>query len=244
MKISETLMEEIVKKVLLILESQGTPLNKKTESVKPTWYMPPTEGQCELMQSFRDQMKAFYSPVTDPKSAEILCIGTTSAKALAEIGRGYGDTETAQLVLEHLALGKEVHILEEGIIYRRYEQTCAPKLYAKWLSYEDGVRELGVQFVNRNTGFPLVDSAVTGQVPAVAKPGASDISAEKVQGASEQKERKSVKLSDRVITERMLMQMRPSAGLQIDIENNAKVTPLANDYIRAERLKINRLEKE
>lgn len=237
MKISDELMDEIVKRVMDYVNKQAF---SKAQAEKKCFHMPPTEGQSQLMQSFRDKMKTQYISVTEPSQADILCIGSASARALAEVSQGYGETRVSELMLEHLAQGKEVWLLEEGLVYRKYEATCAPKLYEKWMGYEKAVCEMGVKVLSvelfLKEGHNLMagvacskkieNTLVTSEVSQVKDPNLE-----------------SIYLEAKVITERMLMQIKQPSQKALLIQSSAKVTPLAQDYIRQEGLNLQRLEE-
>ncbi len=186
---------------------------------KQAWFVPASE-QSEVFEAWlRENSADKVRLVSTPEEADVICLTVASAKLFAEIGKGYGDHEHTAVILNQLALGKKVCILEEGIPYRKYEATCPPKLYEKWLSYEETVKSYGVQFVSRETLFGSVKHSVL-ETP--------------IKGACHV-------LDQRVVTEKILSRIPQRSTQTIAISKDAIVTPLAQDYIRQEQLEIKRV---
>lgn len=189
---------------------------------KQAWYVPASEQsegfEAWLLETAADKVRL----VSVPDEAEVICLPVASAKLFAEIGKGYGDHEHTAVILNHLALGKKVCVLEEGIPYRKYAETCPPKLYEKWMSYEEMVKGYGVQFVSRAALF----GGIKREVPELTKVSAA--------GACHV-------LEQRVVTEKVLSRIPKRSAQAIAISKDAIVTPLAQDYIRQEQLEIKRV---
>lgn len=188
---------------------------------KEAWFVPECEQKEALEATLRQIGGRPVRFVNQPEEADVICLPQTSAKLFAEIGKGYGEHTYTEMVLEHLARGKAVYVLEDGIPYRKHALTCPDKLYQKWLSYENAVKAYGVKFVKREELLTTVNSA----------PTAETVNQDVCQ------------VSQRVITEKVLSLIPQRDRQNIEIGKDAIVTPLAQDYIRQEQLSIKRVSE-
>lgn len=196
------------------------------QMAQPTWFIPKTDQMCHLSEWVRENANDHVRLVDDVEKADVLCLVSSSARIFAEVARGYGEHEQAQLVLNHLSLGKKVIVVEEGIPYRKYKETCPSKLYEKWLSNEAVLKTYGIEFVKSETLFHRSITKNISDLKASNPLVAADVS--------------SFMVKERVITESQLSQIPQKNAQTITIQANAIVTPLAQDYIRQEHLVIKR----
>ena len=188
---------------------------------KQAWFVPESEQreafEAYLLETAAHQVRL----VSSPEEADVICLPAASAKLFAEIGKGYGDHEHTAVILAHLAQGKSVYVLEDGIPYRRHAATCPAKLYDKWLGYEETVQSYGVKFVKREDLFAG---------------GKSDL-------ASKTAHKTICHVDQRVVTEKVLSLIPQRNTQTIAIGKDAILTPLAQDYIRQEQLEVKRVSE-
>lgn len=188
---------------------------------KEAWYVPEPEQNesfiAYLLETAGDQVRL----VDSANEAEVVCLPQTSAKLFAEVAKGYGDLPHTEEILTHLAKGKKVCILEEGIPYRKHAATCPEKLYEKWLSYEAVAMSYGVRIVNREALFSSKGACLSKNT---VDSGVCQI-------------------NQRIITEKVLSLIPNRNAQRIEILTDAIVTPLAQDYIRQEQLHIKRVSE-
>lgn len=172
-----------------------------------------------------------------PEQADWICVTKVSARTLAEIARGYGDSEETKLLIEAIAEGKKVCFLEEGLHYRKYRETCPAKLYEKWQSNEAVLLSYGVRFTTAGQLFgdmaKVGEKTCGGEVRSLSENGES--TAKNSEGTTE--------LRAKLITENLLSRLPQKGSKDIQINEDAIVTPLAQDYIRQERLNILRVSE-
>jgi ethanolamine utilization protein len=194
---------------------------------KQAWFIPTSEDSDAFTEWVKQEAGDLVRLVDFAEEAEILCLTASSARVFAEVSRGYAEHENAKLILEHLSLGKTVFVLEEGIAYRKYQETCPEKLYEKWLSYENTLKSYGVKFVTKETLFNTV--SVQGRQSASVSQ-----KLQSTQGSI-------CHVDQRVVTEKVLSRIPQKNTQTIAIQANAIVTPLAQDYIRQEQLEVQRV---
>lgn len=172
-----------------------------------------------------------------PEQADWICVTKTSARTLAEIARGYGDSDETKFLIEAIAEGKKVCFLEEGIHYRKYRETCPAKLYEKWQHNEAVLLSYGVRFTTVGQLFGNMTEnswkSCGGEVKSLTENGESAVKT--TEGTTE--------IRAKLITENLLSRLPQKGSKHIQINEDAIVTPLAQDYIRQERLNILRVSE-
>ena len=215
MMTQDAFVQLIVEKVMLRLGKQS-------------WYLVGKDS-CELEELVKKQGEHHVYWTETPEQADWICVSEASARTLAEIARGYGDTEETKFLIEAIAQGKKVCFLEEGLHYRKYKETCPAKLYEKWQSNESVLLSYGVRFT---TVGQLFGNKVENRNGAT----------EPLEGATELL-KEPTELRAKLITENILSRLPQKGSKDIQIKDDAIVTPLAQDYIRQERLNILRVSE-
>lgn len=190
------------------------------------WFIGKTDNTCHLSELIKDNMKDKVNLVDEIEEADVLCLVNSNAKMFAEITRAYADNEEAKQVLDHLSIGRKVIVVEEGIDYRKYKQTCPSKLYERWLSYEQTLKSYGVEFVK------IEELLISSKESEFCPFESSNLNTEVDTSNSV--------IAERVVTESNLSQIPKKNSKTITIKSDAIVTPLAQDYIRQEHLILKR----
>lgn len=194
----------------------------------PSAYIFESEDSESILEKLDSLKNTHFYKVDSPHDADILIVPRASARFMAEISQGYGELEQSKVLIHHLASGKKAWCIEAGIVYRKYEKTCPEKLLSKWLSYEREAQNMGLEIVDLNhLEAPTVENAKTINKPVMA------ISDEVV-----------YEISQKLITEKVIMATGAKPESTLKIGNMAIVTPLAQDYLRQAKLKVKRQEME
>lgn len=213
----DQLIEVIIKKVLERL-------------TMPTCYVYGIETDEALKKTIESRLEDRVKFVSNIDQAEVILLATTSIHLLAELAAGYGSLPEVNSILEQLAAGRRVFIMEEGIIHRKYKETCPEKLYQKWCNYEAEVSSYGIRFISHEH---LQDALIT----KIAIEKTDELHEAKKEEALEE----SLTLEDQLVTEKTLSRRSNLHIKKINLSKKAIVTPLAQDYIREERIEIKRL---
>lgn len=200
----------------------------KSRLTLPSAFIIETEDTKDVMKILEQAEHQMFYTVKEAHEADILIVPRTSARLMAEISQGYGELESSHVIIHHLANGKRVWCIEEGIVYRKYEKTCPEKLMAKWLSYEREARDMGLEITSLTTfgqsALPK-ESCVSSAVHAIDP-------------------QKAYAITQKLITEKVIMATGAKPESTLHISSSAIVTPLAQDYLRQLKLSVTRQEME
>lgn len=159
--------------------------------------------------------------IQDLMTSDFLVIPALSVSSLAWIAQGIKGDETSTFVLEGLLHGKRVLVLEDGLEYKRFKQTCPSGLYALYESYGEKLGVLGVRI---------------GELKELTE--GKTLSTPDVCGDEEQ--RTPIRMEEKVITEKKLEALDCQDRSLVSIPAKAIITPMAKDYIRKKHIQIAR----
>ena len=173
-----------------------------------------------------------FIPFTDDISRyEKLVISEITTSQMAHLALGYGDTPEEQVILEALLHGKQVYVLEKGLLYRRYKDSAPLKLYALYHEYESTLRQYGMRIIK--SVKDCVDSQGKHMQPLQEPVG--------TQNMLESNKNKTHVFRKKLILEKDLISARVSFHDKLELTKDCKITPLAEDFIRAHHLTILRI---
>ncbi|WP_419534247.1 hypothetical protein [Endozoicomonas sp.] len=171
-----------------------------------------------------------------PAKYDHIILASLSNSLLSALTIGLERGSEGCVIVESLLLGKTVHILEEGIAYRRFRDTANPAFYQVFQDKEATLCSFGMAVVTLDS----LSDALTG-VDTPEKPETASVN-EVVYQVSAPKERPYVepKLADkgvfnleqRVIGEKDLRTCYEQGYRKIRLQERALITPLAKDFLR------------
>ncbi|KEI69438.1 hypothetical protein [Endozoicomonas elysicola] len=243
---TDVLVELIAKRVmeqLLALQGQSV-INKPLQSVLVV-------GDCDNRQQLEQTLGNNYSlsftadrqndGCPQPARLELakydhIILASLSNSLLSALAIGLERGSEGCVIVESLLLGKTVHILEEGIVYRRFRDTANPAFYQVFQNKEATLCSFGMAVVTLDS----LSDALTG-VDTPEKPENASIN-EVVYQVSAPKERSYIepKLADkgvfnleqRVVGEKDLRACYEQGYRKIRLQERALITPLAKDFLR------------
>ncbi|MBN6206688.1 hypothetical protein JYK21_09485 [Ralstonia pickettii] len=155
-----------------------------------------------------------FSEAAREKDTKLAIITELPNKMLANLANGYSTTEEEEYVLRYLLQGKEVIALKDGVEFFSYKNTAPKALYNTYLAYFNKLQEYGISFVTGNERIsPKRSLSNQGEI------------------------------NKKIITEMDLQKQFLKEVSCILIPRNSIITPLAEDYIRKHRMKIQRNEE-
>ena len=174
-----------------------------------------------------------------PAKYDHIILASLSNSLLSALAIGLERGSEGCVIVESLLLGKTVHILEEGIAYRRFRDTANPAFYQVFQDKEATLCSFGMAVVTLDS----LSDALTG----VDTPEKQEIASvnEVVYQVSAPKERAYVepKLADkgifnleqRVVGEKDLRTCYEQGYRKIRLQERALITPLAKDFLRTKQ---------
>ena len=148
------------------------------------------------------------------------------------------------LIQKALMEGTPIHMIEEGIIHRKYAGSCNPNFYALLCAYEEKLESFGMLIK------PL--EALCGSKDKVSKPEKIEV-VQEVQAVEEVEEvektaevpevdcAKVTVIDKKLITEQQLRRAQSTGNMTIQVRKDAIITPLAGDYAREHKMTIEKM---
>ena len=165
-------------------------------------------------------------------------------KLLGDMAMGLERGRDGCVIVESLMLGKTVHILEEGIVYRRFKETAKPAFYQLFEQKEQALVSYGMIVVACTDLARVLKGEVV--APAATVPAARTTPAV-VATTSALEPVKSVRTDameithKRVISERDLSRAHEDGYTRFAVTQQALLTPLAKDFVRLNELQVDRI---
>lgn len=156
--------------------------------------------------------------ISNCNEANCYLISSTSLNLMWEIATGACISEYGRNIINALFNNKKVYMLEKGIEYRKYKDSSRKNLFNLFLSYENKVRELGVEII-RDSNLNSIESNIT---------------------IKEHTE----KYCNKVLTENYLIKNNLRSKKFLKISKDCIITPLAQEYIKNNNIIVTRLEGE
>lgn len=142
-----------------------------------------------------------------------IIITSLTLNQLINIASGKADDAITSIIIESILKGKSILILNDGIKYRKYKTTSNERFYRMIENYEESIISFGITFIDESD----IDLIYGNKKKVLAEDKYVD---------------------NKTITESILKNMQRKTGSSIRIRKNAIITPLANDYIRTNNIKI------
>lgn len=238
---TDALVELIAKRVMeQLLALQGT-----TEARKPHQSVL-VVGDCDNRQQLElalgnDYALSFTADRQNderpqPAKYDHIILASLSNSLLSALAIGLERGSEGCVIVESLLLGKTVHILEEGIAYRRFRDTANPAFYQVFQSKEETLCSFGMKVVT----LDLLSGVLSGNTQQ-EKPVTTSVNevVYQVRAPTESAAiaRKSVDkgiymLEQRVVGEKDLRACYEQGYRKIRLQEKALITPLAKDFLR------------
>ncbi|MEF9958673.1 MAG: hypothetical protein RR448_09685 [Niameybacter sp.] len=169
-----------------------------------------------------------HMPFTPGQSNyEKVLISTLTVTQMAHLALGYGDTPEEVALLEAQLQGKQVYVLERGLEYRKYKDTAPKNLYALYHDYERTLRQYGVLIIK---SIRECDTLPSERVQSLSEPNLVQI--------HESGKEKTHVFHKKLLLEKDLISARVGFNETLELASHCKITPLAEDFIRAHHLTI------
>ncbi len=154
------------------------------------------------------------------------CIGVLvtelSVEMLSHLALASPVTEEEKFMLKALLQEKPLYILEEGVEYRKYKKQAHKALYALLMTYEDKIKKYGVSFISHLDKMQATKPCETVAEGTVRGNINLDMTYKKL------------------LLESDLIKKHIEGVCTVVITKQCIITPLAEDYIRKQHIRIQR----
>lgn len=195
------------------------------------------------------------------KNYEHIIVMNLCNKGLSAMALGLCNDKVQDFIVEALFNGKRIYVLKEGIQYRKYSTNANEALYNLYKQYECKIMSYGVNLIHEKDLLKTMKMVVDCNEELVQKAclvepsieinscmtPSNDMHSEeapaKIAGSEEAViSHQVVEINNkRLITESDLRKLYMNGIKEVNLIKKAILTPLAQDFIRIKRLKINRV---
>lgn len=216
---NENPLSFVKKKNLLVFSESSYPLSKNIENEYHVTHKDlrslKNEGELKPLISY----------------SELILVTSLDVKQLADIALGNGEGHLVKAIRYALLLGKPIFILEDGLIYRHYKASASKTFYRRLLEYEECIKGYGIQITTEDM-LLLSDKR---------EMSSDQIKSPTLLSKAKQMEVPNevmVTLNKKLILEKDLMELDIKTHTVIHIGKNSIVTPSAQDFARAHRIRF------
>ncbi|NEZ44033.1 ethanolamine utilization protein [Paenibacillus alvei] len=233
--IIEAVTAEVMKRLNLERQEETAPAKKRAVLLT-----------VEAVPELENVLKPYYDVLYYDESlrdCDVLIIPKLCLQLLSNLANGLSVGPRERFVLTMLLKGREVIALEEGLLYRKYKATAPVLLYKLYDEFANKLRAYGIRLVKEHDllGACLEDSHVEAGSGLQAEQQLAEKREDShVEFAPSTPHAQEFVLNRKVITEAELKKYRLHNGKEIVIDRHSIITPLAQDYLRMQKMQVHR----
>ncbi|CAM3598093.1 hypothetical protein [Parendozoicomonas haliclonae] len=237
---TEALIELISRRVMEQLLQAGTTIvPAQAAARKESVLVLGQDGQAVRESLWGHFEVTLLEEVEQPSAADYdhIVLANLPNKLLGEMAIGLERGADGCVIVESLMMGKTVHILDEGIAFRRFKATANPAFFQV---FEDKVNTLvgyGMQVVNQ----ACLKDVLSGKAVVQAAVRSAEQAAPVVEAVRPVMAGAMSFVGKRVISERDLERANEQGYTVFEVPETALLTPLAKDFVRLNHLHLNRV---
>lgn len=203
-------------------------------------------GDCDNRQQLEQALENDYSLsfISDQQDGERLepakfdhiVLVSLSNSLLSALAIGLERGSEGCVIVESLLLGKTIHILEEGIAYRRFRETANSAFYQVFQSKEETLYSFGMKVATLDQLAGVLSGNTQQEKPVITSVNevVYQVSAPTESAAIERKavDKGIYMLEQRVVGEKDLRACYEQGYRKVRLQERALITPLARDFLR------------
>lgn len=222
--IIEAVTAEVIKRLGQSPSSDAT-VPKKLAVLLATEPMP----EMESLLGRHFEVRYFDESLRD---CDVLIIPKLCLQLLSNLANGISAGQRERFILTMLLKGRRVVALEEGLVYRKYKSTAPVLLYKQFDEFSDKLSSFGIRMVKtaKLLSACLEDGSADDANPSTPVKDRAE--------AFPQPEL--LNLTSKVVTESQLKKYRLYHRKEIGIDRHSIITPLAQDYLRMQQIRVHR----
>lgn len=199
-------------------------------------------GDCFESSNIKEALEEKY--IVDLYNSDVnvdcykaVVLSKLNLKVLSNLALGLCNGQYEEIIINALFKGKRVYVLEDGMEYRKYMSSANKNLYKLYTEYEQKLIYNGVDILNEGN---LIRTLLCGQ--DIHKSQNYEVYEDSISEKIEN-EQEVIKnsLSKKLITELDAKKLYMGGAKEINILKKSILTPLAQDFIRINHLKIKRV---
>ncbi|MHC1748733.1 MAG: hypothetical protein AB9856_10265 [Cellulosilyticaceae bacterium] len=169
------------------------------------------------------------------RECDIIIISKLCLRGLYNLSQGSNVSDEERFILKMIMKGKKVYALNDGIEYKRYKATAPKTLYNKYIKCEDELKGFGVRIIND------IAEIITDTKTVVSEIVSSETASQDYVITEPIAEREFEIRNKKLISESDLRKPKLGQVTTVVIDKKSIITPLANDFIRMNHLKVKRV---
>ncbi|MEW9093447.1 MAG: TIGR02536 family ethanolamine utilization protein [Clostridiaceae bacterium] len=222
----ENLVNLIVEEVYKKLENRTEEIFNEKKKLIVLWEDSLDKYKEELIKEYD-----IYNYEDGIKDCDAIVVSKLCLRGLANLANGMNVSNEERFILKMIMKGKKVFVINSGVEYKRYSKTAPKILYNKYVEFEEKLKDYGVKFIDSLT-----------EIKQFKDLGKNNIVKEEISEKCESCSEKSLELRNKkLIVESDLRKLYKKDMKEVIIDKKSIITPLANDFIRIQKLNIKRV---
>lgn len=237
-KLIELITEEVMKRLKALIKTE--------ENNKKILILEKKENLCPIVSKFLQENKISIHSLDDMESLEnyeAILLQNISNVELVNLSMAQQSSLKEKVAIEALLKGEKVYALEKGLEYTKYKDTANKQLLKVFENHKDQLASYGINFVGLKTLLAGIneESKVKDTFNKTTLTEISDEESEKEDKAfcCNKVLEKTELLTKKLVTEVDLRNLLKDGVKNIAISKKSIVTPLARDFARVSKMKIN-----
>lgn len=227
----ERLVEEIAREVYARLYKQ---LERQEEGKQRAVIIAENKDESLERMLCGQYSVAYHEP--QMRNCDLVIIPQMCIKLLANLANGLANEAAERFIMTMLLKGKKVIVLEEGLLYRKFQKVAPNTLYKLYEDYEAKLKSFGVRIVSKEK---ILTSCETSDRCMEIEPALHDAAPPYKEQPEEEPAYAEIR-HKKLITEADIRKLHLKNLSEIVIGPKSILTPLATDFIRTQRIKVRR----
>ncbi|MBD8498566.1 ethanolamine utilization protein [Paenibacillus arenosi] len=237
----QAVTDEVMRRLEQMKQGQSTVTKKRAVLLS-------MESLPELESMLNPHVEVSYYEAS-MRDCELLIIPKVCLQLLANLANGLSAGPRERFVLTMLLKGRQVVVLEEGLLYRKYKATAPVHLYKLYEGFAHQLNNYGIRTVKTAELLSVCqedDQQAEAQLRCSltrthTEATASSCTIPQVSTAESTKAVTPEVLTSKVITEAVVKKFRQTHHRdEIVISKSSIITPLAQDYLRMQHMQVHR----
>lgn len=235
---NEQLVELITKEVMSRIQNMMN--EKASNGRKKILVLEHEKNLCSVLLSVLNEKNYKVDCLDDMKSTDCydaIIFQGISNKELANLSMGIEGSLKEKTAIEALLEGHEIYSLKSGVEYKKYKAKSNKLFYNMFMGYEEKLNSFGVHQIE------LKELLASLEADTATSFNKTDFI--RCQSKEPLKEKVSDKIADlsekKLISEVELKNIYKSGIEKVSVSKKSILTPLAMDYVRINKIKINRV---
>lgn len=236
---NEELVDLITKEVMIRLKAMLS--DKNMFNKKRVLILEHKEALCSVLTSSLEKNNYTVDCIDnmgDLDSYEGIVLQSIKNSELANLSHGIESSVKEKLVIKAIFNGNKIFSMEKGVEYKSFQATSNKLFFNMFKEYEDKLASYGIKFVGLKGLIASLEDKPVERAESICKITSKDD--EEVVESKDSKEGYIDLTNKKLVSEVELRNIFKSGIKEVLVSKKSIITPLAMDFARVSKLKINK----